>query len=111
LFDDLDGCVDLVVANPPYLPDEAELEPEVAEHDPREALFGGPDGTAFVHAIAALAGRWLKRGGQVGIEHDDAAPGAVVALLQRTMMFEDITAHTDLNNRPRFVTARRKIAL
>ncbi len=110
LFDDLDGKVDLVVANPPYLPDGAVLEPEVAEHDPHDALFGGPDGTSFVPAISLLAGRWLKRGGLLAIEHDDAASAAAVALLQCTNVFEDVTAHTDLVGRPRFVTARRKIA-
>jgi release factor glutamine methyltransferase len=110
LFGDLDGCVDLLVANPPYLPDDAELEPEVAEHDPPLALFGGPDGTSFVPAIAVLAGRWLKGGGLIAIEHDDAASSAVAALLQRTDVFEDVAAHTDLAGRPRFVTARRKIA-
>jgi release factor glutamine methyltransferase len=110
LFDDLDGRVDLVVANPPYLPDDAELEPEVAEHDPPLALFGGPDGTSFVAAITVLAGRWLKGGGLIAVEHDDAASSATAALLRRTDMFEDVAAHTDLAGRPRFVTARRKIA-
>jgi release factor glutamine methyltransferase len=110
LFDDLDGRVDLVIANPPYLPDDAELEPEVAEHDPPLALFGGPDGTSFVPAISVLAGRWLKGGGLIAVEHDDAASAAVVALLQRTSVFEDVAAHTDFAGRRRFVTARRKIA-
>jgi release factor glutamine methyltransferase len=109
LFGDLDGHVDLVVANPPYLPDDAELEPEVAEHDPPQALFGGPDGTSFVPAILVLAGRWLKGGGLIAVEHDDAASAAVVALLQGSGLFEDVTPHTDVAERPRFVTARRKI--
>lgn len=110
LFADLDGRVDLVVANPPYLPDDAELEPEVAEHDPRQALFGGPDGTAFIPAISALAGRWLVRGGLLAIEHDDAASAVAVALLHRTNVFENVQAHNDFAGRPRFVTARRNIA-
>jgi release factor glutamine methyltransferase len=110
LFDDLNGRVDLVVANPPYLPDDSELEPEVAEHDPREALFGGPDGTAFIPAISALAGRWLVPDGLLAIEHDDAASAVAVALLQRTTLFENVLAHTDFTGRPRFVTARRKVA-
>jgi release factor glutamine methyltransferase len=110
LFDDLDGRVDLVVANPPYLPNGTVLEPEVAEHDPRQALFGGPDGTAFIPAISVLAGRWLVRGGLLAIEHDDAASATAVALLRRTSLFENVLAHTDFAGRPRFVTARRKIA-
>ncbi len=48
LLAELDGQVDLVVANPPYIPDGAALEPEVAEHDPPHALFGGPDGMAVI---------------------------------------------------------------
>lgn len=110
LFDDLDGRVDFVVANPPYLPDGTELEPEVAEHDPPEALFGGPDGTSFVPAISALAGRWLSGAGLLAIEHDEAASAVVVALLRRAGLFENVVAHTDFAGRPRFVTARRKIA-
>jgi len=110
LFDDLDGLVDLVVANPPYLPDGVELEPEVAEYDPPQALFGGPDGTSFIPPISALAGRWLVRGGLLAIEHDDAASAVVVALLRRTSLFENVVVHTDFAGRPRFVTARRKIA-
>jgi release factor glutamine methyltransferase len=110
LFDDLDGLVDLVVANPPYLPDDVELEPEVAEYDPPQALFGGPDGTSFIPAISALARRWLVRGGLLAIEHDDAASAVVVALLRRTSLFENVVAHTDFAGRPRFVTAGRKIA-
>ena len=44
LLPELTGTVDLVVANPPYIPAGAELEPEVAQHDPAHALFGGADG-------------------------------------------------------------------
>ena len=51
LLAELDGQVDLVVANPPYIPDGAALEPEVAEHDPPHALFGGPDGMAVIDRI------------------------------------------------------------
>lgn len=49
---DLDGRVDLVVANPPYVPDGAVLEPEVAQHDPHHAVFGGPDGLAVIAPLS-----------------------------------------------------------
>jgi release factor glutamine methyltransferase len=110
LFPDLDARVNLIVANPPYLPDETELEPEVARHDPPEALFGGPDGTAVIAAIAQVAGRWLVDGGLLAVEHDDTASAAVVALLGHAGGFDDITPHADFAGRSRFVTARRKIA-
>jgi release factor glutamine methyltransferase len=108
LFADLDETVDLVVANPPYLPDGADLQPEVAEHDPPAALFGGRDGMALIAPIVALAHRWLKSGSQLAIEHDDATSDAVKALLQPG--FDQIVGHTDLAGRPRFVTGRRKTA-
>ncbi len=50
LLAELDGRVDMVVANPPYVPDDAVLDPEVAQHDPRQAVFGGPDGLAVIAA-------------------------------------------------------------
>ena len=107
LLPDLDGRVDLVVANPPYLPDGAELEPEVCEHDPDRALFGGPDGMAVITPIVALAARWLRPDGLVAIEHDDTTSGATAELLRAAGVFGAITAHRDLTGRLRFVTARR----
>jgi len=110
LYGDLDGRVALVVANPPYLPDDVALEPEVAEHDPVSALFGGSDGTLFIPPISVLAGRWLVDGGLLAVEHDDAAADAVVELLRRAGVFENVFSHNDFAGRPRFVTARRKVA-
>jgi release factor glutamine methyltransferase len=110
LFPDLDRTVDLIVANPPYLPDGVALEPEVAQHDPPRALFGGPDGTTVIAAICKLAERWLRAGGMFAVEHDDEASAAVTGLLCSRGSFTDIASHTDFANRPRFVTARRKSA-
>ncbi|HEY7053788.1 MAG TPA: peptide chain release factor N(5)-glutamine methyltransferase [Mycobacterium sp.] len=109
IFDDLDGRVDFVVANPPYLPDATDLECEVAEHDPPQALFGGPDGTALVAAISRIAGRWLVDGGLLAIEHDETSSAAVCALLRRSRLYDDVAGHHDFAGRPRFVTARRMI--
>ncbi len=105
---DLDGGVDLVVANPPYIPDGAVLEPEVAEHDPPHALFGGPDGMTVIEAIVDLAARWLRPGGHFAVEHDDTTAGPTVEALARTGCFGDVTARRDLAGRPRFVTATRR---
>ncbi len=71
VLSELDGQVDLVVSNPPYVPDGAELEPEVLEHDPSHAVFGGPDGMTVITALSALAGRLLRPGGLFAVEHDD----------------------------------------
>lgn len=107
LLPELDGCVDLLVANPPYIPDGADLEPEVAEHDPPHALFGGPDGMAVIDAIADLAARWLRAGGSCAVEHDDTTSARTVEAFTRTRRFEDVTARRDLTGRHRFVTAVR----
>ncbi len=105
---ELDGQVDLLVANPPYIPDGATLEPEVAQHDPPHALFGGPDGMVVINAIAELAGRWLKPGGRCAVEHDDTTSAATVEAFATTGRFVDVTANRDLAGRPRFVTATRE---
>ena len=108
LLDDLDGQVDLIVANPPYIPDGAVLEPEVAEHDPAHALFGGPDGMRVIAPIVALAARLLRPGGCVGVEHDDTTATLTAAVFERAGAFTEITSHRDLTGRPRFVTAMRQ---
>jgi release factor glutamine methyltransferase len=107
LLPELDGHVDLLVANPPYIPDGVALEPEVAQHDPPHALFGGPDGMAVVHAVVGLAARWLRFGGRCAVEHDDTTSAATVEAFTATGQFTDVKAHRDLADRPRFVAAVR----
>jgi release factor glutamine methyltransferase len=107
LLTELDGQVDLIVANPPYIPDGADLEPEVAEHDPRHALFGGPDGMTVINGIVELAARLLRDGGACAVEHDDTTSACTVEAFTRTGRFVDVTARHDLTGRPRFVTGVR----
>ncbi|MGO9384449.1 MAG: peptide chain release factor N(5)-glutamine methyltransferase [Mycobacterium sp.] len=104
----LDGLVDLVVANPPYVPDDIVLEPEVAQHDPPHAVFGGADGMAVIAAVVRLAGRWLRPGGLLAVEHDDTTSAQAVELVETTGLFEEVRARHDLAGRPRFVTACRR---
>lgn len=110
LLPELVGTVDLVVANPPYIPAGAELEPEVCRHDPPHALFGGADGMAVIGPIARRAAAWLRPGGLLAVEHDDTTAAATVDTIAVTGAFTDITARRDLSGRPRFVTARRVTA-
>lgn len=107
LLPELDGRVDLLVANPPYVPDGVKLDPEVAQHDPPHAVFGGPDGMAVIDAVVDVAGRWLRAGGLIAVEHDDTTSSLTVELIDRTGLFDDIRARRDLTGRPRFVTAMR----
>ena len=108
LLPELDGRVDLVVANPPYVPDNVVLEPEVAQHDPPHAVFGGPDGMAVIDAVVRLAGRWLRARGLFAVEHDDTTSSRTVELVESTGVFDDVKGRQDLAGRPRFVTARRR---
>jgi release factor glutamine methyltransferase len=109
LLPELDRQVDLVVANPPYVPDDITLEPEVAQHDPPHAVFGGAEGMAVIAAVVRLAGRWLRPGGLFAVEHDDTTSSQTVELVESTGLFENIDPRHDLAGRPRFVTARKVV--
>lgn len=107
-FPHLDGAVDVVVSNPPYLPPGAvPLDPEVRDHDPEVALFGrGPDGLAVPRAVLLAAARLLRPGGLVLVEHADVQQRALLVVL-REQGWQDPVGHADLTRRPRWVSARR----
>jgi len=107
LLSDLDGCVDLVVCNPPYVPEGTPVQPEVGVHDPHHAVFSGADGLDVIRHVVSAAARWLKPGGSVGIEHDDTQGESVPALLSARRVLTDVADHADLAGRPRFATARK----
>jgi release factor glutamine methyltransferase len=104
---DLDGQVDAVLSNPPYVPSATRVPPEVADHDPAAAVFAGADGLDVIRGLVPRAAKLLKPGGVVAIEHDDSHGQAVPDLLRATGAFGEIAAHDDLTGRPRFATARR----
>lgn len=84
----LRGTVDVVITNPPYVPRAAvPLEPEVRDHDPDLALYGGEDGLDVVRSLAVQAALLLRPGGLFVVEHADvqgeaAGPRGVPALLR-----------------------------
>ncbi|WP_309072962.1 peptide chain release factor N(5)-glutamine methyltransferase [Paenarthrobacter sp.] len=101
------GTFDVVVSNPPYVPAEAiPTEPEVALHDPPEALYGGgADGMELPTAAAASAARLLKPGGYFVMEHAEVQAGWIAGMLQRTGRWKDVTTHYDLNGKERATSA------
>ena len=107
LLGELDGRVEVVVSNPPYVPDGARVPREVADHDPPLALWGGPDGLDVVRGMLSVAARLLRPGGHLGIEHADQQGTALPALVRAHGAFTDVEDHLDLAGRPRFTTARR----
>lgn len=94
---------DVVVCNPPYVPESADVTPEVAA-DPHAAVFSGADGLELMPRVLQWAEALGRAGGGVGIEHDDSN-GAQVAAMMQQRGWREITQHRDLAGRPRFVTA------
>lgn len=108
-FTELDGQVDLVIANPPYIPLTAweYVAEDVRSHEPDLALFSGPDGLDAMRVVAQVAKRLLRPGGWVCAEHAESQSEAVVEVFAQAGGFTRIIDREDLTARPRFVTAIR----
>ncbi|MER6687877.1 peptide chain release factor N(5)-glutamine methyltransferase [Streptomyces minutiscleroticus] len=108
-FPELDGQVDLVISNPPYIPltEWEYVAPEARDHDPEMALFSGEDGLDLIRGLERTAHRLLRPGGVVVVEHADTQGGQVPWIFTEERGWADAADHPDLNNRPRFATARR----
>ena len=108
-FPELESRVDVVVSNPPYIPVGAvPNDPEVRDHDPEVALYGGSsDGLRIPLEVAARAAVLLRPGGFFVMEHADVQGGSLPTALRATGSWQDVEDHEDLNGRPRAVTATR----
>jgi release factor glutamine methyltransferase len=106
LLSELAGSVDVLLANPPYVPGRIrdQLATEVG-HDPAEAVFGGPDGTSLLPSLIATSSRLLRPGGLLVFEHDDTHADRMAGLLSDG--WQDVRGHQDLAGRPRFTSAIR----
>jgi release factor glutamine methyltransferase len=104
---ELDGTVDLVVSNPPYIPLGSWVPPEVGEYDPATALWGGSDGMDAVRVVEATARRLLRPGGLVAVEHGAQQGPAVYWVFSEEAGWRETRNHADLAGRDRFVTAVR----
>ncbi|GLB66822.1 peptide chain release factor N(5)-glutamine methyltransferase [Arthrobacter mangrovi] len=105
-----DGTFDVVVSNPPYIPPDAvPVDPEVAEHDPELALYGGgADGMELPRATAASAARLLKSGGYFIMEHAEVQAPAVSKLLVDAGCWNDVGTVSDLTGRERATAAVKR---
>ena len=106
LLPQLTDRVDAVLANPPYVASDEDVDPEV-RHDPADALFAGPDGLAVLPAVVATARRLLRSGAMLSVEHGDQQGPAINALLSGDAGWREVVDHRDLAGRPRYVTAER----
>jgi release factor glutamine methyltransferase len=97
---------DVVIANPPYIPDSQTLPRDVAGFEPHIALFGGPTGMELPRIFIQAAARLLKPAGVLVIEHTEDQAIAIAGEL--AVDFEDIALHDDLVGRPRWTSAVRR---
>ncbi|WP_080795419.1 peptide chain release factor N(5)-glutamine methyltransferase [Corynebacterium pacaense] len=106
LLPELHGGVDLVVSNPPYVPETGELEPEVYR-DPHMAVFSGESGMDVIEKMVDLIHALLRSGGRTGVEHDDSTSEAVQQVFLDHGGFGEVRVMRDLAGRARFVTASK----
>lgn len=105
---ELDGQVDVVVCNPPYIPLDAfeSVSVEARDHDPALALWSGDDGLVAIRVLERAAARLLIPAGVVGAEHADVQGESAPAVFARSGRWRDVRDQRDLAGRPRFLTAR-----
>lgn len=106
LLAELHGTADLVVSNPPYVPETPDLDREVYA-DPAEAVFSGPDGMDAIRGLVPVAKQLLSSGGTLALEHDDATSEQVLQVIRNVGGFSEPEPHDDLTGRARFVTASK----
>jgi release factor glutamine methyltransferase len=107
---ELEGSVDLVIANPPYIPLEAfeSVVPEARDHDPLLALFAGDDGLEVIRVVVAQAARLLRPAGLLCVEHADVQGESAQQVFVQHGAFAGVRDHRDLAGRSRFVTGIRR---
>ena len=109
LFDDLSGPVDLVTANPPYVAEhsEAGLQPEVGEHEPRVALFGGIEGLAVIERLVHDAPPLLRPGGHLVFEFGYGQDVEIEGLINSSPNLTLLELKRDLQGIARTAVCRR----
>ena len=106
-FAALAGRVHVLISNPPYVPaDMVPRDPEVRDHDPELALYGGADGLDIVRVISREARALVMQGGLLVLEHAELQGAAIRALLAADG-WRAAATHQDLSGRDRTTTALR----
>jgi release factor glutamine methyltransferase len=102
------ACFDLVVSNPPYIPstDIESLDPEIREHEPRQAIDGGPDGLAYYRRLIPAVGDILKDRGWLALEIGAGQAAAVTELLQSCHGYTNIGIVKDYGRIERVIRAQ-----
>lgn len=106
----LEGSVDLVVCNPPYI-STGKLSRERAEllsHEPREAFDGGPYGVSIFQRVIRDAAGFLRPGGHLLFEIGVGQDRQVTSLFARSGQYDEIGVKADADNTPRVAIGRRQ---
>ena len=108
LSQDLQGGVDVVVSNPPYVSvgDTSYLPSDVRDHEPHEALFAGPGGLEIIERLAAEAREWLTPGGWLVLEIG-ATQGSAVTNELKSRGYDEVSVYPDLAGRSRMAEGRQ----
>ncbi|GID97707.1 N5-glutamine methyltransferase family protein [Amorphoplanes digitatis] len=104
---ELNGRVDVVVTNPPFVPEHAQLPPEFAVHQPRIAIYAGPDGLDVIRGAVDTAARLLRPGGALVLEHGHLHGETMPALFAADTRFTGVTLHPDRFGYPLYLLALR----
>jgi release factor glutamine methyltransferase len=102
---ELNGMVDLVISNPPYIPVDAHVPPEVGDYEPTAALYSGTDGLDAIRVVERVARRLLRPGGTLAVEHGSPQGAQVYWVFAEEDGWKQTRNHTDLAGLDRFVTA------
>jgi release factor glutamine methyltransferase len=105
LPDELRGTIDVIAANPPYVPETAQLPPDVADWEPAVALFSSGRGTDHAAHVIEHAPAWLRRPGALVMEHA-AWMGDEMVERARAAGFDDVEFRHDMTQRERYIVAR-----
>ena len=102
----LEGRVTVLASNPPYVPAGAiPRDPEVRDHDPELALYGGEDGLDVIRILSRAGLRLVAPGGLIALEHAEEQGASIRRLLERDG-WHSAQTHLDLTGRDRVTTAR-----
>lgn len=96
---------DLILANPPYIPDDEILDKEVSDHEPQIALRGGSDGTQVPGYFFQNAVRMMKSNAIFIMEHHENSAAQIKSLFETELV--DVVSYEDLNGRARFTSGRK----
>ncbi len=107
---DLKGKVNFIVSNPPYVAEteRAELQPEIINHEPELAIFGGRDGLTFYRRIFSEAPDWLASDGYLVMEMGEGQANVVTTLIRESPCFDGLEVVKDLQKIDRVLIAHIK---